>query len=185
MEPEGSLPCSQVPSTALYPELDHSSLYHSSHLSKIHFNVVNQLTSWSSQWSLSLWLSHQCPTCIFLLPIVLYVLLISSNYTWRRVQVMKFKYICLFPLVNATPWRRDGETYRGPHINHLAISKLFAWLWRLDLYSRSSRFVYWPKQGLSCLQFTASFLCLFRTKGASFEILCNSSIILRFDSLQV
>jgi hypothetical protein len=28
MEPEGSLPCSQQPSTRPYPELDHSGPYH-------------------------------------------------------------------------------------------------------------------------------------------------------------
>jgi hypothetical protein len=30
-------------------------------LSKIHFNIVHPPTSWSSQWSLSFWLSHQYP----------------------------------------------------------------------------------------------------------------------------
>jgi hypothetical protein len=40
----------------------------SSYLSKIHFNIVHPPTSWSSQWSLSFWLSHQYPTCIPLLP---------------------------------------------------------------------------------------------------------------------
>jgi hypothetical protein len=29
-----------------------------SYLSKIHFNIVHLPTSWSSQWSLSLWISH-------------------------------------------------------------------------------------------------------------------------------
>jgi hypothetical protein len=32
-----------------------------SYLSKIHFNIVHLPTSWSSQWSLSFWLSHQYP----------------------------------------------------------------------------------------------------------------------------
>jgi hypothetical protein len=40
-----------------------------SYLSKIHFNTVHRPTSWSSQWSLSLWLSHSYPICIPLLPI--------------------------------------------------------------------------------------------------------------------
>jgi hypothetical protein len=39
-----------------------------SHLSKIHFNIVHPPTSWSSQWSLSFWLSHHYPLCIPLLP---------------------------------------------------------------------------------------------------------------------
>jgi hypothetical protein len=39
-----------------------------SYLSKIHFNIVHLPTSWSFQWSLSFWCSHQYPTCIPLLP---------------------------------------------------------------------------------------------------------------------
>jgi hypothetical protein len=50
MEPVGSLPCSQEPSTGPYPEPDQSNLYHPilSYLSKIHFNIVHPPTSWSS-----------------------------------------------------------------------------------------------------------------------------------------
>jgi hypothetical protein len=47
MEPEVSLPCSQEPSTGAYPEPDQSSPYHPI-LSKIHFNIIHPLTSWSS-----------------------------------------------------------------------------------------------------------------------------------------
>jgi hypothetical protein len=49
-----------------------------------------------SQWSLSFWLSHQYTICIPLLPHSCYMpcpshlpWLYHSNYTWRRVQVMK------------------------------------------------------------------------------------------------
>jgi hypothetical protein len=51
--------------------------------------------SWASQWSLSFWLSHQCPKHIPLRPHSCYMpcpshppWLVHSNYTWRRVQVM-------------------------------------------------------------------------------------------------
>jgi hypothetical protein len=39
------------------------------YLSKIHFNIIHSPTSWSSEWSLFFWLSHQYPICIPLLPI--------------------------------------------------------------------------------------------------------------------
>jgi hypothetical protein len=67
-----------------------------SHLSKIHFNIVYQPTFWSSQWSPSFRLSRQYPICIPLLPHSCYMpcpsyppWLDQSNYTWRRVQIMK------------------------------------------------------------------------------------------------
>jgi hypothetical protein len=68
MEPEGSLPHSQEPSTGPYPEPDRSNPYHPI-LSKIHFNTVHPPMSWSSQWSRSFWIPHQYPICIPLLPI--------------------------------------------------------------------------------------------------------------------
>jgi hypothetical protein len=40
-----------------------------SYLPKMYFNIVHPPTSWSSQWSLSFWLSNQYPLCIHLLPI--------------------------------------------------------------------------------------------------------------------
>jgi hypothetical protein len=36
-----------------------------SHPSKIYFNIIHPPTSWSSQWSLSFWISHQHPTFLF------------------------------------------------------------------------------------------------------------------------
>jgi hypothetical protein len=67
-----------------------------SYLTKIHFNIVRPPTSCSSQWSLSFYISHQYPICIPLRPHSCYMpcpshlpSLDHSNYTWRRVQVMK------------------------------------------------------------------------------------------------
>jgi hypothetical protein len=39
-----------------------------SYLSKIHFNIVHPPTSWSSQWFISFWISHQYRICIPFLP---------------------------------------------------------------------------------------------------------------------
>jgi hypothetical protein len=68
METEGSLPCSLswARSIRTIPP----------YLSKIHFNIVYPPSFWSSQWSLSFWLSHQYPKC------VLHALPISSSLTW-------------------------------------------------------------------------------------------------------
>jgi hypothetical protein len=63
----------------------------SSYLSKIYFNIVCPPPPWSSQWSLSNWLSRKYPP-----PFVLH----HSNYTWRGVQVMKLL-IMQFSLLHA------------------------------------------------------------------------------------
>jgi hypothetical protein len=62
----------------------------------ISIRSISILMPWSSQWSLSIWFSHQYPTCMRLLPHSCYIPCPShspwfhhSNYTWRRVQVMK------------------------------------------------------------------------------------------------
>jgi hypothetical protein len=47
--------------------------------SKIHFNIVHPPTSWSSQWSLSFWHSHQYSCSP---PFTLHALPISSYLTW-------------------------------------------------------------------------------------------------------
>jgi hypothetical protein len=65
MGPESSIRCSQEHSTGLYPELYPSNPHHPV---LYHFNIVHQPTTWSSQWSLSFWLSHQYPICIPFLP---------------------------------------------------------------------------------------------------------------------
>jgi hypothetical protein len=67
-----------------------------SYLSKIHFNIIHPHMSWSSQWSLSFWLSHHYPTFIRLLPHSSCLPCSShppsldhSNHIWWRVQVMR------------------------------------------------------------------------------------------------
>jgi hypothetical protein len=66
MGPEGLLPPSQEPSTGPYHEPDRSNPHHPISLRSI--LILSTPTSWSSQWSLSFWVSHQYPICIPLLP---------------------------------------------------------------------------------------------------------------------
>jgi hypothetical protein len=75
-----------------------------SFLPKIHFNIIHPPMSWSFQWCLSFWLSHQYPICSTLRPQLCYMpcpsdpsWLDRSNYTWRRVQVMKLFIMQLSP----------------------------------------------------------------------------------------
>jgi hypothetical protein len=49
---------------------------------KIHFNIVDPPTSWSSQWSLTFWLSHQYHYHSFL-------------NIWKSVNINKFNFSCL------------------------------------------------------------------------------------------
>jgi hypothetical protein len=53
-------------SPLLVPILSHINPIHTTSFSlyKIHFNIIRPPTSWSSQWSLSFWLSHQYTICI-------------------------------------------------------------------------------------------------------------------------
>jgi hypothetical protein len=96
MEPEGSIPNSQELPTCPYPEPDRSNPHHSIPHLQVPFYIILSPTSWSSYWPASLWLSHQQPICVSSSPpFVLHVLpshhprLHHSNYTWRRVQIMK------------------------------------------------------------------------------------------------
>ena len=58
MEPEGSLPQSQVPANSPYPEPVRYSLCPTSHL-KIHLNIILLSTPDSPKWSFSLRFRHQ------------------------------------------------------------------------------------------------------------------------------
>jgi len=61
MEPESSLPHSQVPATCPYPEPVRSSPYPPSHFLKIHLNITLPSTPASPHWSLSPRLPYQNP----------------------------------------------------------------------------------------------------------------------------
>ena len=53
MEPESSLPHSQVPATCPYPEPARSSPYPTSHFLKINLNIIPSSTTRSTKWPLS------------------------------------------------------------------------------------------------------------------------------------
>ena len=63
MEPEGSLPHSQVP--VISPCLSQIEPVHAStsHMLKINFNSIHPSTPGSSKWSLSIRFPHQIPVC--------------------------------------------------------------------------------------------------------------------------
>jgi hypothetical protein len=66
LEPEGSLPHSQVPATCPYPEPAQSSPY--PHILNIHLNIILPSMPGSPQWSLSFRFPHQNPAHTSLLP---------------------------------------------------------------------------------------------------------------------
>ena len=69
MEPESSLPHSQVPTTCPYPEPARSNPYPTSHLLKNHLNTILPSMTGSFKCSLSLRFPHQNPVYSSLRPI--------------------------------------------------------------------------------------------------------------------
>ena len=61
MEPKGSLPYSQVPTTCPCAQPDQSRPCHTSHFLKIQFNIILPSKPGSSKWHHSLRFSHQSP----------------------------------------------------------------------------------------------------------------------------
>jgi hypothetical protein len=84
MEPDGSLPCSQGPSTGPCPKPDQSGPYHPILSVKIHLNIILPLTSGPSNWSLSFWLSRQHLSPVAALCWLWIFILCSSGLTPRR-----------------------------------------------------------------------------------------------------
>ena len=92
MEPDSSLPQSQVPAACSYPKPARSSPYPTSYFLKIYLNIILPSTTASPKWSLSLMFPHQKP-CIRLSspPYALHVPPISL-YTYIYTHTdMRFK----------------------------------------------------------------------------------------------
>jgi hypothetical protein len=124
MEPGGSLPCSQEHFTGSFPEPHQSNPSHPipSYLCKIHFNIVHLPSSWSSQWSLSFWLSNQYPICIPLLPHSCYMPCPSHppwlDHSWRRVQVTKLHIMQFSPISRHFISLRSKYSPQHPVLKH-------------------------------------------------------------------
>ena len=73
MEPECSLPQSQVPATCPYPEQISPVPTLTSYFLKIHLNIILSSTPGSSKWSPSLIFPHQNPVCTSALPHTCYI----------------------------------------------------------------------------------------------------------------
>ena len=73
MEPEGSLPHSQVPATCHRSEPAQSSPRPPSHFLKIHLHIILPSTPKPSKWPFSLTFPHQNPICSFTLPHTCYM----------------------------------------------------------------------------------------------------------------
>ena len=110
MEPEDSLPHSQVPATCPYPEPARSSPYPYIPLLKIHLNIILPSTPGSRKWSLSLIFPHQNPVYPSPLSHTRYMPLPSHSYrfdypnnTGRGVEIIKLLIMQLPPLPCSSP----------------------------------------------------------------------------------
>jgi hypothetical protein len=93
-------------------------------LPKIRFDIVHPPTSCSSHWHLYFWFSQQYLICIFPLPFVLHprpshpTWLDHSNYTWRRVQVMKLLIMLFSPTSCHFNPLRSNYSHQHPVLTH-------------------------------------------------------------------
>jgi len=105
MEPECSLPHSQVPATSSYPEPARSSPYPTSHFLKIHLNSILPSKPGSPKWYLSLRFTHQNPVRASPLPYTRYMPRLShssrfyhpNNIIWA-VRITKLLIVQFSPL---------------------------------------------------------------------------------------
>ena len=90
MEPEDSLPQSQVPATCLYPEPTRFSLHPTSHFQKIHLNIILPSTPGYPKWSLSLRFPHQNPVYASPIPHTRYMIRPSHSAPFYHPNNIRF-----------------------------------------------------------------------------------------------
>jgi hypothetical protein len=92
MEPEGSLPHSQVPATCPYPESAQSNPYPTSYFLKIRLNIILPSTPGFPQSSLSLSFSHQNPVHNSPLPHTRYMPRQSDSFRFHHPHSSGWEY---------------------------------------------------------------------------------------------
>ena len=102
MEPEGSLPHSQVSTACLYPEPVHIP---TSHFLKIHLSIILPSMPGSSKWALSLSLPYHNPVYASPLPICATcpARLILLNFTTQTVLGEEYRSLSSSYVVFSTP----------------------------------------------------------------------------------
>ena len=108
MEPEGSLPHSQVPVTCPCPKPARSSPYPTTHFLKIHLNIILPSTAGSPKWSLSLRFPRLNPVYAFPLPRTSYMPRpsYSSQFYHRTMYIYIYVYI-LYTCIHTYPFPLD------------------------------------------------------------------------------
>jgi hypothetical protein len=81
MKLEGLLPCSKEPTSSPHPKLDESNNTVTFYFSNIHFNIILQLTSSNSTWSLCLYTfpSPRCPARLIHLDWIILIMFVKSK----------------------------------------------------------------------------------------------------------